>query len=73
MSKQQNFEQSLTALETLVNKMEKGELNLENALKEYESGMALVQKCQKTLAEAEQRIKIIIEKNGTITETPFDE
>mgnify|MGYP000479302587 FL=1 len=73
MNKQKNFEQSLAALEAIVNKMEKGELDLEASLKEYESGMALVQTCQKTLSEAEQRIKIIAEKNGTITENPFDE
>ena len=72
MTKKQNFEESLSALETIVNQMEKGELNLEASLKEYEKGMALVRQCQKTLTDAEQRIKLIVEKNGSITETDFD-
>jgi exodeoxyribonuclease VII small subunit len=69
MSKKQNFEESLNALESIVNQMEKGELSLEDSLKEYEKGMGLVRNCQKTLTDAEQRIKVIVEKNGDITET----
>lgn len=73
MSKTPNFEQSLATLETIVQKMEKGELNLEDALKQYENGMALIKTCQQTLTKAQQRIQLVIENNGTITTTEFDE
>lgn len=73
MSRSNNFEKSLETLETIVQKMEKGELNLEEALKQYESGMALVKTCQETLTQAQQRIQLVVENNKIITTTDFDE
>lgn len=73
MKKQPNFEAALSALEDIVTKMEKGELSLEASLTEYEQGMALVRDCQKILTDAEQRIKLVSEKNGQISETDFTE
>jgi len=72
MSKQKNFEKSLAALESIVQKMEKGELNLETALKQYEEGMSLAKHCQAALTQAQQRIKLIAENNGEITENLFN-
>ena len=57
--KQPDFETSLAALETLVERMESGELTLEESLKEFERGMALTRECQKMLDEAEQRVHIL--------------
>lgn len=68
-----NFESSLSMLESIVSKIEKGDLNLESSLNEYEKGMNLVRECQKRLTDAEQRIRLITEKNGVINETPFKE
>jgi exodeoxyribonuclease VII small subunit len=59
-----NFEQSLQELETLVEKMEAGNLSLEESLKYFERGVALTRNCQKALAEAEQKVRILLEKNG---------
>lgn len=73
MKKQPNFEAALSTLEDIVTKMEKGELSLEASLTEYEQGMALVRDCQKILTDAEQRIKLVSEKNGQISETDFTE
>lgn len=67
MAKKQNninFEQSLQELETLVEKMEAGNLSLEESLKYFERGVALTRNCQKALAEAEQKVRILLEKNG---------
>ena len=63
--KQPDFETSLAALETLVERMESGELTLEESLKEFERGMALTRECQKMLDEAEQRVRILT-SNGRL-------
>lgn len=54
-----NFEQALQRLEAIVEKMESGELPLEDLIVRYEEGMKLVKVCQDRLASAEQRIEII--------------
>jgi len=66
-----NFEQSLEALEDLVKKMESGELPLEESLKAFEEGVSLVRNCQTSLAEAEQRVQILMEENGQAKLTDF--
>ena len=58
------FEESLARLESLVEQMEKGDLSLEESLKTYERGIALSRACQKSLDTAEQRIRILSEKDG---------
>ena len=59
-----DFEASLEELEGLVERMEEGELSLEESLKTYERGIALSRACQKSLDTAEQRIQILSEKDG---------
>ncbi len=66
-----DLEQALRELESLVNKMETGELSLDESLKHFERGVALTRACQKALGEAEQRVKILLEKNGTQALAPF--
>jgi exodeoxyribonuclease VII small subunit len=58
-----NFEKTFTELEELVNQMEKGDLSLEESLKCFERGMKLTKDCQEVLSEAEQKVKILLEKN----------
>src|SRR5690625_6396830 len=50
-----DFETSLTALETLVTKMEQGEMSLEESLQAFETGIRLTRDCQARLAAAEQQ------------------
>ena len=57
-----DFEAALEELEGLVERMEEGELSLEESLKTYERGIALSRACQKSLDAAEQRIQILSEK-----------
>ena len=54
-----NFEQAMKRLEEIVERMESGELPLEDLIARYEEGMKLVKVCQERLASAEQRIEII--------------
>jgi exodeoxyribonuclease VII small subunit len=67
-----NFEQSLQDLEKIVKELEKGDLPLEKALKRFEDGMALSQRCSQMLDETEQKISQLIQDgDGTSTEQDF--
>lgn len=63
-SKQTDFEQSLKELESIVDSMEKGEMSLEDSLKAFEQGINLTHSCQKSLKDAEQKVEILMKKNG---------
>ena len=54
-----DFETALTELEGLVQRMEGGELSLEDSLKEFERGVQLTRICQESLKAAEQRVKVL--------------
>lgn len=71
-SKPLNFEQQLSQLEEIVTAMEKGDLSLEESLKAYEKGIALTRECQATLDEAQQRIDMLVERDGKLVEEPFE-
>lgn len=66
------FEESLARLESLVERMETGDLSLEESLKTFEDGIKLTRECQQALKSAEQKVKLLIEKNGEIEEQPFE-
>ena len=70
---QPTFEQALAELEALVERMEAGELPLEESLKQFERGVELTRLCQKSLADAEQKVQIVLEKDGKQILQPFDE
>lgn len=75
MSKKQtplNFEKALQELEALVERMEKGEISLEDSLKDFERGIELTRTCQKALQEAEQKVHILMEKDGQLKVEPFE-
>ncbi|MBL0926325.1 MAG: exodeoxyribonuclease VII small subunit [Phycisphaerales bacterium] len=54
-----SFEQALEQLEALIDRIESGEIGLEDAIKAYERGLALRQRCEEVLAQAEQRISYL--------------
>ncbi|HHM05885.1 MAG TPA: exodeoxyribonuclease VII small subunit [Gammaproteobacteria bacterium] len=66
-----NFEASLSELETLVEKLEGGELSLEESLQTFSRGVELTRACQQALAEAEQKVEILLEKNDQATIRTF--
>lgn len=57
-----DFEAALEELEALVSKLEKGDLPLEESLKEFERGVALTRDCQKELKQAEQKVSKLTDK-----------
>jgi len=60
-----NFEKDLQELESLIEKMEEGELSLEESLVHFERGIALTRSCQKALSEVEQKIQILLSEDGS--------
>lgn len=55
-----DFEGSLKKLETIVSEMEKSDLSLEKALKQFEEGIKLARTCQQALSNAEQQVEILV-------------
>ncbi|NBA96092.1 exodeoxyribonuclease VII small subunit [Pseudomonas sp. R5(2019)] len=67
-----DFEQSLAELQTLVERLENGELSLEDSLTAFEQGIRLTRDCQGALAQAEQKVQQLLERDGELTQEPFD-
>jgi exodeoxyribonuclease VII small subunit len=55
-----DFEKKLGRLEEIVEKMETGELPLEDSLKLFEEGVKLSRECNSQLSEAEQKVKLLL-------------
>ncbi|KUM37907.1 exodeoxyribonuclease VII small subunit [Pseudomonas sp. EpS/L25] len=66
-----DFEQSLAELQILVERLESGELSLEDSLGAFEQGIRLTRECQGALAQAEQKVQILLEKDGELSAAPF--
>jgi exodeoxyribonuclease VII small subunit len=66
-----DFEQSLDALEKLVEKMEHGEMSLEDSLAAYERGVGLYRRCQSALEEAELRVRLLTDPQNPVAAEPF--
>ena len=54
-----DFEAALAELETIVQRLEQGELSLEESLRQFERGVVLTRSCQKALRQAEQKIRVL--------------
>ena len=76
MSKADNddisFEPALSELEALIERMESGELSLEESLASFEQGIALTRRCQQALEQAEQKVKILTSNTPDAATEPFD-
>jgi exodeoxyribonuclease VII small subunit len=59
-----DFEQSLAELEALVAKLEQGDVPLEDALKAFERGVALTRQCQTALRSAQQKVEVLLSRDG---------
>ncbi len=66
------FEKNLERLESIVEEMESGELNLDQMMAHFEEGMQLTKTCTKRLHEVEQKIEILVKKGNEVTSEPFE-
>tara|TARA_B100000963_G_scaffold184112_2_gene160021 strand:- start:1748 stop:1969 length:222 start_codon:yes stop_codon:yes gene_type:complete len=60
-NKQMDFESSIKKLESIVDKLEDENINLEESIKSFEEGIGLVKECQKQLEDAELKIKKLLD------------
>jgi len=67
-----DFEKALAELEQIVERMEQGDLSLEQSLKDFERGIELTRACQQALGEAEQKVQMLVAREGTEALEPFD-
>ena len=67
-----SFEASLERLEGVVDRLERGELELEESLTAFEEGVRLSARCAEQLADAEQRIELLMQQGGDWVSRPFD-
>jgi len=68
-----DFESALAELESLVERMEQGETKLEDALQDFERGIALTRACRQSLAEAEQKVQILLDQDTDAEPETFDD
>ncbi|MFP5378738.1 MAG: exodeoxyribonuclease VII small subunit [Vicinamibacteria bacterium] len=69
MSTIKDFEAAIAELETIVKKLEEGDLALESSLELYERGVQLARFCHARLEDAERRIEIVNER-GEVKAAP---
>jgi exodeoxyribonuclease VII small subunit len=66
-----DFEQSLAELEALVERLEHGDLPLDDALRSFERGVALTRQCQSALKAAQQKVEILLKNSVSADPEPF--
>lgn len=71
MESEKSFEEMLDELENIVKSLEKDNLNLDESITKFESGMKLAKDCNKKIEEAEKRITILLNENDDLKEENF--
>ena len=67
-----DFEKAMQELEKLVERMEKGDLSLEDSLKDFERSVELTRRCQTALKEAEQKVQLLMKNADQETLVDFE-
>ena len=71
--KEQSFEDAMMRLESIVDKMERGDISLEESLSLFEEGASLVKLCSKKLDNAQMRVvQLVSGPQGELEEKEFE-
>ncbi|MCX4193314.1 exodeoxyribonuclease VII small subunit [Methylophaga sp. OBS1] len=70
--KKLDYEAAVKELETLVERLEQGDISLEESLKLYERGVLLTRDCQDSLKAAEQKVQMLLQQSGQSNMVDFD-
>lgn len=68
---EENFEELITKLEEITNKLESDKLSLDESVKLFEDGMKISKKCNEKLEDAEKRITILLKSEDGMKEENF--
>lgn len=71
--KELSFEESLTALEEIVKKLEIGDIPLDDAIGEFTKAMSFAKVCDEKLKKAEESITKLVKDNGEIVDFQIEE
>jgi len=66
------FEKALEELESLVERLESGDLSLDDSLKQFKRGVELTRHCQGVLDSAQQTVQKLIDSDDESSAVPFD-
>lgn len=67
-----SFEAALERLESLVSNLDKGDMSLEDSLQAFEEGVRLSRHCAQKLADAEQRIEVLLSESNELSRVPYE-
>ena len=70
--KKLDYEAAIAELETLVERLEQGDISLEESLKLYERGVLLSRDCQEALHAADQKVQLLMQQAGQANLVDFD-
>ncbi|WP_417548761.1 exodeoxyribonuclease VII small subunit [Methylophaga sp.] len=70
--KKLDYEAAVSELESLVERLEQGDISLEESLKLYERGVLLTRDCQEALQAAEQKVQMLLKQSGQSDLVDFD-
>lgn len=70
--KELKFEEALEKLETIVDELEEGSVDLEESLELFENGVKLARMCREKLTKAEEKVKILMEEEGELEVEEFE-
>lgn len=73
MEKKVKFEDKIKELETIINELENGDVDLDESIKKYTSAMKLVKECDTELKSVEKQVSKLVEENGLEKEFEIDE
>lgn len=71
--KEETFEEKLSKLDEIVKKLERGDIPLDDAVKEFNSAMTLAKECDEKLKKAEESLHKIIEEDGSMSDFKAEE
>lgn len=66
-----SFATRLAELESIIGRLESSDTSLEDSLKEFESAMTLIREAQTSLQQAEQKVQLLVEQHGELSQSPF--
>ena len=67
-TKEKTFEEKLKDLETIVNELESGDIDLDSSIEKYTNAMKLVKECDEKLKNVEEQVNKIVTENGSLKE-----
>lgn len=71
--KEVKFEDKIKELESIINELESGEIDLDSSIEKYTRAMKLVNECDEKLKSIEEQVNKIVNENGTLEDFVTEE